>query len=49
VAIRLRSIATRSLDYVLEFFLPVDCIEIEQQRAMLNSLSITIQQTCYTL
>jgi hypothetical protein len=31
VAIWLRSIATRSLDYVLEFFLPVDCIEIEQQ------------------
>lgn len=49
VAIRLRSITTGSLDYVLEFFLPVDCIEIEQQRAMLNSLSITIQQTCYTL
>lgn len=49
VAIRLRSISTGSLDYVLEFFLPVDCIEIEEQRAMLNSLSITIQQTCYTL
>ena len=49
VAIRLRSIRTGSLDYVLEFFLPVDCIESEEQRAMLNSLSITIQQTCYTL
>ncbi|CAL4912401.1 unnamed protein product [Urochloa decumbens] len=49
VAIRLRSIRTGSLDYVLEFFLPVDCIESEEQRAMLNSLSVTIQQTCYTL
>ncbi|KAF8780499.1 hypothetical protein HU200_001624 [Digitaria exilis] len=49
VAIRLRSIRTGSLDYVLEFFLPVNCTESEEQRAMLNSLSITIQQTCYTL
>ncbi|CAL4928859.1 unnamed protein product [Urochloa decumbens] len=49
VAIRLRSIKTGNLDYVLEFFLPVDCIESEEQRAMLNSLSVTIQQTCYTL
>ncbi|WVZ55328.1 hypothetical protein U9M48_006000 [Paspalum notatum var. saurae] len=49
VAIRLRSTRTGSLDYVLEFFLPVDCVESEEQRAMLNSLSITIQQTCYTL
>lgn len=49
VAIRLRSIRTGRLDYVLEFFLPVNCTESEEQRAMLNSLSITIQQTCYTL
>ncbi|KAJ1298948.1 hypothetical protein BS78_01G493200 [Paspalum vaginatum] len=49
VAIRLRSTRTGSLDYVLEFFLPVDCVESEEQRAMLNSLSTTIQQTCYTL
>jgi hypothetical protein len=27
----------------------VDCVKIEEQGAMLNSLSITIQQTCYTL
>ncbi|KAL6645402.1 hypothetical protein ACP70R_017010 [Stipagrostis hirtigluma subsp. patula] len=49
VAIRLRSVRTGNLDLVLEFFLPVDCLESEEQRAMLNSLSITIQQTCYTL
>uniref|UniRef100_A0A0A9DFF7 Uncharacterized protein n=1 Tax=Arundo donax TaxID=35708 RepID=A0A0A9DFF7_ARUDO len=49
VAIRLRSIRTGSLDFVLEFFLPVNCVESEEQRAMLNSLSMTIQQTCYTL
>ncbi|TVU48492.1 hypothetical protein EJB05_08130 [Eragrostis curvula] len=49
VAIRLRSVRTGSLDFVLEFFLPVDCVENEDQRATLNSLSITIQQTCYTL
>jgi hypothetical protein len=49
VAIRLRSVRTGSLDFVLEFFLPADCIENEKQRAMLNSLSVTIQQTCYTL
>lgn len=49
VAIRLRSTRTGNLDYVLEFFLPVYCVESEEQRAMLNSLSVTIQQTCYTL
>ncbi|GJN30190.1 hypothetical protein PR202_gb18478 [Eleusine coracana subsp. coracana] len=49
VAIRLRSVRTGSLDFVLEFFLPVGCVKNEEQRAMLNSLSITIQQTCYTL
>jgi hypothetical protein len=49
VAIRLRSARTRSLDFVLEFFLPVECVENEEQRAMLNSLSVTIQQTCHAL
>ncbi|KAL6907426.1 hypothetical protein ACP4OV_002465 [Aristida adscensionis] len=49
VAIRLRSATTGSLDFVLEFFLPVHCVDSEKQRAMLNSLSITIQQTCCTL
>ncbi|KAL5218128.1 hypothetical protein ABZP36_018812 [Zizania latifolia] len=49
VAIRLRSVRTGSLDFVLEFFLPIKCVKIEEQRAMLNSLSNTIQQVCYTL
>jgi hypothetical protein len=49
VAIRLRSVRTGSLDFVLEFFLPVECVENEEQRAILNSLSVTIQQTCYAL
>ncbi|XP_062209747.1 protein NLP1-like [Phragmites australis] len=49
VAIRLRSVRTGSLDFVLELFLPMDCVKSEEQRSMLNSLSITIQQTCYTL
>uniref|UniRef100_A0A0D9VP53 RWP-RK domain-containing protein n=1 Tax=Leersia perrieri TaxID=77586 RepID=A0A0D9VP53_9ORYZ len=49
VAIRLRSVRTGSLDFVLEFFLPLKCIKTEEQRDMLNSLSNTIQQVCYTL
>uniref|UniRef100_A0A0E0NP89 RWP-RK domain-containing protein n=2 Tax=Oryza TaxID=4527 RepID=A0A0E0NP89_ORYRU len=49
VAIQLRSVKTGSLDFVLEFFLPMKCINTEEQRAMLNSLSNTIQQVCYTL
>ncbi|XP_040377659.1 protein NLP1 [Oryza brachyantha] len=49
VAIRLRSVRTGNLDFVLEFFLPLKCIKTEEQRAMLNSLSNTIQQVCYTL
>jgi hypothetical protein len=49
VAIRLRSVRTGSLDFVLEFFLPADCVENEKQRTMLNSLSVTIQQTCSTI
>ncbi|KAF0912264.1 hypothetical protein E2562_013948 [Oryza meyeriana var. granulata] len=49
VAIRLRSVRTGNLDFVLEFFLPMKCIKTEEQRAMLKSLSNTIQQVCYTL
>lgn len=49
VAIRLRSIYTGTADFVLEFFLPVNCIGIEEQKLMLNSLSITIQQVCQSL
>ncbi|WOL16829.1 protein NLP1-like isoform X1 [Canna indica] len=49
VAIRLRCIHTGKLDFVLEFFLPVHCIKNEDQKLMLNSLSITIQQVCQSL
>ncbi|KAG6507242.1 hypothetical protein ZIOFF_032584 [Zingiber officinale] len=49
VAIRLRCIHTGDVDFVLEFFLPVDCIGSEVQKLMLSSLSITIQQVSITL
>ncbi|KAF8405538.1 hypothetical protein HHK36_010445 [Tetracentron sinense] len=49
VAIRLRSIYNESVEYVLEFFLPVDCRDTEEQNQMLNSLSITIQHVCRSL
>ncbi|XP_010459756.1 PREDICTED: protein NLP4 isoform X3 [Camelina sativa] len=39
VAIRLRCIHTGSADFVLEFFLPKDCDDLEEQRKMLNALS----------
>ncbi|XP_010416548.1 PREDICTED: protein NLP5 [Camelina sativa] len=39
VAIRLRCIHTGSADFVLEFFLPKSCRDIEEQRKMLNALS----------
>lgn len=38
---------TGSSDFVLEFFLPKDCHDIEQQKQMLNSLSIVVQQACF--
>lgn len=49
VAVRLRHICTGQVDFVLEFFLPVDCMDLELQRSMLNSLSLTIQQACHGL
>ncbi|RVW48383.1 Protein NLP2 [Vitis vinifera] len=45
VAIRLKSIYNGSADFILEFFLPTDCQETEEQKQVLNSLSIVIQQT----
>ncbi|KAF8113692.1 hypothetical protein N665_0046s0042 [Sinapis alba] len=39
VAIRLRCIHTGSADFVVEFFLPKDCDDVEEQRRMLNALS----------
>ncbi|KAL2537924.1 Protein NLP2 [Forsythia ovata] len=49
VAIRLRSTYTGTADFVLEFFLPPNCKDSEDQREMLNSLSSVIKQTCQSL
>lgn len=49
VAIRLRSIHTGTADFVLEFFLPGDCTDPEEQKKMLTSLSLIIQQCCQSL
>jgi hypothetical protein len=49
VAIRLRSVRTGNMDLILEFFLPSNCTSSEDQGAMLNSLSSTLQQVCSTL
>lgn len=49
VAIRLRSIDTGSTDFVLEFFLPVECRDPQEQKKMLTSLSLIIQQVCRSL
>ncbi|XP_059634534.1 protein NLP4-like [Cornus florida] len=49
VAIRLRSIDTYTADFVLEFFLPMDCKDPEEQKKMLTSLSLIIQKFCYSL
>lgn len=49
VAIRLRSILTGKADFVLEFFLPKGCQDHEEQKKMLSSLSIVMQQVCRSL
>lgn len=49
VAIRLRSTFTGDIDYVLEFFLPVECKDEEEQKGLLNSLSVIIQNVCRSL
>ncbi|KAJ7967075.1 Nodule inception protein [Quillaja saponaria] len=49
VAIPIRSIYTGSSDFVLEFFLPRDCHDTEEQKQMLNSLSVVVQQACRSL
>lgn len=49
VGIRLRSTYSGTDDYVLEFFLPVDCKDMKEQQSMLNSLSITMQHVCRNL
>jgi hypothetical protein len=49
VAIRLRCTHTGAADFVLEFFLPFGCVEIEEQKVLLDSLSTTVQKACQTL
>lgn len=49
VAIRLRCIYTGNADFVLEFFLPTDCRDPEEQKKMLTLLSVIIQQVCRSL
>ncbi|KAH9315611.1 hypothetical protein KI387_024238, partial [Taxus chinensis] len=49
IAIRLRSTHTGNDDYVLEFFLPVDCKDNEEQQQMLHCLSTTMQNVCRSL
>ncbi|KAM7256263.1 hypothetical protein ACFE04_012004 [Oxalis oulophora] len=49
VAYPLRSIYTGSIDFVLELFLPKECRDSVEQKWMLNSLSVAIQQACQSL
>ncbi|XP_041021391.1 protein NLP5-like [Juglans microcarpa x Juglans regia] len=49
VAIHLRSIHTGTVDFVLEFFLPVNCTDSVEQKKMLSSLSIIVQHVCRSL
>ncbi|KAM0917079.1 hypothetical protein ACQ4PT_009717 [Festuca glaucescens] len=49
VAIRLRSTYTDDDDYILEFFLPVNCTGSEEQQLLLNNLSSTMQRMCKSL
>ncbi|KAK4795061.1 hypothetical protein SAY86_013055 [Trapa natans] len=49
VAIRFRNIQIEMVDFVLELFLPMGCKVLEEQRKMLASLSVIIQQTCINL
>ncbi|KAL5205895.1 hypothetical protein ABZP36_034104 [Zizania latifolia] len=49
VAIRLRCTRTGLADFVLEFFLPIDCEVLEEQKAVLDSLSSTMRSVCQTL
>ncbi|KAM7482806.1 hypothetical protein LguiB_007389 [Lonicera macranthoides] len=43
-AIHLRSVYTGSADFVLEFFLPLDCKDSEDQEQMLSLLALAIQE-----
>lgn len=49
VAIRLRSTYTGDIDYILEFFLPVNMKGSTEQQLLLNNLSSTMQRICKSL
>lgn len=49
VAIPLRGITTGMIEFVLEFFLPKDCQDTEEQKRIVNSLSVVIRQLCESL
>ncbi|XP_042413813.1 protein NLP2-like isoform X1 [Zingiber officinale] len=49
VAIRLRSTYTGDNDYILEFFLPIDCMGSKEQQLLLNNLSSNMKILCRSL
>ncbi|MQL76202.1 hypothetical protein Taro_008565 [Colocasia esculenta] len=49
VAIRLRSTFTGNDDYILEFFLPINCKGSAEQQLLLDNLSSTMQRICRSL
>ncbi|XP_073140372.1 protein NLP5-like [Henckelia pumila] len=49
VAIRVRSTHLGTVDFVLEFFFPINCKAGEDQQVMLESVLSVVQQTCQSL
>lgn len=49
VAIRIRSTYTGSDDFILEFFLPTNCLGRSEQQNLLTNLSSTMQRLCKSL
>ncbi|KAF9611667.1 hypothetical protein IFM89_034850 [Coptis chinensis] len=49
VAIRIRSTYTGAEDYILEFFLPINCTGSSEQQLLLDNLSRTMQRICKSL
>ncbi|XP_071733035.1 protein NLP5-like [Rutidosis leptorrhynchoides] len=49
VAIRLRTKYGDRVDFVLEFFLPVDCDNVDDQNRVINSILIIIEKVCGSL
>uniref|UniRef100_A0A165A654 RWP-RK domain-containing protein n=1 Tax=Daucus carota subsp. sativus TaxID=79200 RepID=A0A165A654_DAUCS len=47
VAIRFRSIYTDSISFIIEFFLPIDCKDLEEQKQSVSLLSSQIRQLCH--